>query len=137
VRDLRTQVAAAVTTLVAAIAGFYFGAQTATASAGGQSQPKPTSAPKLGPDPNNRSATFTIGQPGTYMPMLTGNPAPTVILGTGDQLPNDLQLDPNTGAITGTPQAGSSAPSYNVKLVAKNGISPDAELTVQLTIVNG
>jgi amino acid transporter len=59
VRDLRSQVAAAVTTLAAAIAGFYFGSQTATGGSGNQSQQQP----KLGPDPNNPKPTRVIHRP--------------------------------------------------------------------------
>ena len=128
VRDLRAQVVASVTTLVAAIAGFYFGAQTAQARSA--SQPAPGSAPKLSPDPKNPS--FTIGNRGTYTPTVAGTPAPTVSL-TAGTLPLDLQLDSGTGAITGTPAPG-TAGEYDITLTASNGIGPDAQVSVKLTI---
>jgi hypothetical protein len=128
VRDLRAQVVASVTTLVAAIAGFYFGAQTAQARSA--SQAAPGTAPRLGPDPKN--PPFTVGAMGTYTPALTGTPAPTVSLSKGP-LPQDLQLDSGTGAITGTPAPG-TAGEYDITLTASNGISPDAQLSVKLTV---
>lgn len=69
VRDLRSQVIAAVTTLVATIAGFYFGAETAR-NQGAQGGPA-SSAPTLKPDPNK--PVFTVGQSGSYAPVLTGS----------------------------------------------------------------
>lgn len=129
VRDLRSQVFAAVTTLVATIAGFYFGAQTAKGSSADGTSPT-ASAPKLGPDPKN--PTFTVGTEGSYTPTLAGTPAPTVSLAEGSSLPSGLNLDSSTGAITGTPDV---AGDHDVTLIAKNGISPDAQLTVKLVIV--
>jgi hypothetical protein len=131
VRDLRSQVFAAVTTLVATIAGFYFGAQTAKGTSAAEASP-PASAPKLGPDP--RKPKFTVGVKGSYVPTLTGTPAPTVSLAEGSSLPSWLHLDSGTGAITGTP-VPDAAPDYEITLIAKNGISPDAQLPVKLSIV--
>lgn len=129
VRDLRGQVVAAVTTLVAAIAGFFFGAQTAQATSGSEPA-SPGSAPKLGPDPKNPE--FTVGQEGVYTPALSGFPAPTVTL-TGGTLPAGLQLDSGTGAITGKPGSGTDG-GHDITLTAKNGISPDAHLSVRITV---
>ena len=128
VRDLRTQVVAAVTTLVAAISGFYFGARTAEVSTSG-TQPTST-APGLAPDPKNPS--FTVGQAGTYTPVLTGTPPPTVSL-SGDPLPPNLNLNPNTGVISGTPNTGTGG-TYHITLTGSNGISPDATLPVTITV---
>jgi hypothetical protein len=128
VRDLRNQVIAAVTTLVAAIAGFYFGAQTAesaTSSAG-----PANAAPGLVPDPKN--PPFTVGKAGIYTPTLTGTPSPTVSLSAGT-LPPHLTLDPSTGVISGTPDAG-TAGTYPITLTASNGISPDATTDITLTV---
>src|SRR5262249_28544218 len=92
---------------VAAIAGFYFGAQTAQARSA--SRAAPGIAPRLGPDPRN--PPFSVGAMGTYSPALTGTPAPTVSL-SGRALPQDLQLDPGTRAITGTPAPAPARQSY-------------------------
>jgi len=130
VRDLRNQVFAAITTLVATIAGFYFGAQTAKGSPAANAQPG--SAPQLGPDPKN--PTFTVGVKGAYTPTLTGSPAPTVSMAEGSTLPSGLHLDSAIGAISGQPAPGTVG-DHDITLIAKNGISPDARLTVKLTIV--
>lgn len=126
-RDLRNQVIGAVTTLIATIAGFYFGAETARKQG---DQGTASSAPALKPDPNNPS--FTVGQKGSYTPVLTGAPAPTVSVTVGT-LPLDLQLNPATGVISGTPAAGTNK-TYDITLTAHNGIGPDATLLVQLVI---
>lgn len=60
VRDLRSQAVAAVTTLAATIAGFYFGAQTAsnkstTNGSGGAAAAKLTAEPTESQDPGNES----------------------------------------------------------------------------------
>jgi hypothetical protein len=130
VRDLRAQVVASVTTLVAAIAGFYFGAQTAGGGGASPSLTAQLAAPSLSPDP--KSPHFKAGAPGTYAPVVTGSPAPTISLAAGSALPPELQLNPSTGAISGTPRgpAGEQA----VTLVAQNGIIPDATLTVILIV---
>jgi hypothetical protein len=131
VRDLRNQVIGAVTTLVAAIAGFYFGARTAESSAAGAGPT--TAAPGLAPsDPKNPNPGFTVGQAGTFTPVLTGTPPPTVSLSAGN-LPPSLTLDPSTGAISGTPDPG-TAGQYPITLTASNGISPDATMTVTLEV---
>lgn len=127
VRDLRSQVITAVTTLVAAISGFYFGARTAEGSASGT--PPAGTAPGLALDPNNPS--FTVGKAGTYTPVLTGTPAPTVSF--SGTLPPKLSLDPSTGVISGTPDPGMVG-TYPITLTATNGISPDATLPVTITV---
>jgi hypothetical protein len=128
VRDLRGQVIAAVTTLVATIAGFYFGAETARNQG---SQAGPTgSAPVFKHDPKDPG--FVVGYPGIYTPILTGTPAPTVSLIQGT-LPAGLQMDSHTGVISGTPAPG-TAGAYTVTLTAKNGISPDVTLPLTLTV---
>jgi hypothetical protein len=130
VRDLRNQVIGAITTLIATIAGFYFGAETAR-NQGGQGGTT-SSAPSLKPDPNNPA--FTVGQPGSYTPVLTGTPAPTVSVSPGT-LPAGLQLNPATGVISGTPAQGTDK-TYDITLTAHNGIGPDATLPVKLVILS-
>jgi hypothetical protein len=72
---------------------------------------------------------------GSYVPTLTGTPAPTVSLAEGSSLPSWLHLDSGTGAITGTPVPDAVLGDHDVTLIAKNGISPDAQLTIKLIIV--
>jgi hypothetical protein len=132
VRDLRSEVIASVTTLVAAIAGFYFGAQTA--AQGPESEAEPTSAKTSSPpglEPGAGKPTFTVGQAGSYTPTLTGTPSPTVTV--SPPLPPKLGLDPTTGTISGIPDAGTDG-DHPITLTASNGISPDATLPVTLTI---
>jgi Putative Ig domain len=131
VRDLRGQVIAAITTLVAAIAGFYFGSRgrgPETASGNGGNRV----APGLGPDPDHNHVQFRIGISGTYRPVLSGTPAPTVTITSGI-LPADLGLDPTTGSISGIPAPGTRG-DYTITLTASNGTTPDATLTVKLTV---
>lgn len=131
VRDLRDQVIGAVSTLVAAIAGFYFGARTAQTSA---SQAAPSNMPPAleHPDPKNPDAGFTVGDAGTYTPIVKGTPPPTVSLG-GGTLPRGLTLDANTGAISGTPASGTVG-DHLITLTASNGISPQATMTITLKV---
>ena len=129
-RDLRSQVIAAVTTLVATIAGFYFGAESARQ---GSQSGSAGSAPIFKHDP--KDPVLVVGYPGSYAPVLTGTPAPVVSLSQG-ALPAGLQLDSATGVISGTPAAG-TANTYTVTLTAKNGVSPDATLAVTLTVAPG
>ena len=130
VRDLRNQIIGAVTSLVAVIAGFYFGARTAQTSASADGSA--TAAPGLAlADPNNPNPQFTVGQAGTYTPVVTGTPPPAVSV--AGALPSGLTLDVRTGAITGTP-APDTARQYPVTLTASNGISPDATLNLTLEV---
>jgi Putative Ig domain len=136
VRDLRSQVVASITTLVAAIAGFYFGAQKAgnnNASPGDvMGKPSGGDAPSLGPDPDPNNSLFTVGEAGTYVPILGGTPPPTVSVSSGT-LPSGLYLNPATGVIAGTPASG-TAGEYNIQLTARNGISPDGILDLRLSV---
>jgi hypothetical protein len=91
--------------------------------------------PKLGPDPKNPSPKFTVGTDSIYTPKLSGHPAPIVSLSEESMLPSGLYLDSGTGTITGKPAADTVGES-NITLIAKNGISPDAKLTVHLIIDN-
>jgi hypothetical protein len=132
VRDLRNQVIASITTLVAAIAGFYFGAQTAAQGGEAETQPASTTANSPpGLEPGTGQPAFTVGNPGSYTPILTGTPGPTVTV--SPQLPLDLKLDATTGTISGTPAAGTDG-TYQITLTASNGTSPDATVPVTLTI---
>ena len=68
------------------------------------------------------TAEATVGEPFTYTPELTGDPAPTVTLVKGS-LPQGLSLDPATGIISGTPQ--DEAGGYPIALTAANGGEPE------------
>jgi Putative Ig domain len=131
VRDIRTQVIGSVTTLVSAIAGFYFGAKTAESP--GPAAPSagaaPASAPGLAPGPGDPA--FTVGQHGSFTPQVTGTPPPKVTV--SPSLPANLALDAATGTISGIPAAG-TAGGHSVTLTASNGLSPDATMLVTLTI---
>lgn len=129
VRDLRNQVIASITTLIAAIAGFYFGAQSA--AQGAESEPQPARVKPPGLEPGTGQPTFTVGQPGSYAPTLTGTPSPTVTVSPA--LPPDLELDAATGRISGIPAKGADG-THQVTLTASNGITPDATMSVTLTI---
>lgn len=128
VRDLRSQVVASVTTLVAAIAGFYFGAQTAGGSPDVPT-PLPPSSPQLRAGLNDPH--FKVGRPGNWAPALLGSPSPTVKLAEGSVLPPGLELDPATGAVRGTPTA---AATQSITLIATNGVTPDAILKVAIVV---
>lgn len=72
-----------------------------------------------------------IGAPFSYIPSITGAPAPMVSLTSGD-LPDGLSLDANTGEITGTPTG--EAGDYAIELTVGNGVEPDATLRVTISI---
>ncbi|MEO3935345.1 Ig domain-containing protein [Dermatophilaceae bacterium Soc4.6] len=132
VRDLRSQVVASLTTLVATIAGFYFGAQTAAGSSSGSGSgtAATTAAPQI--RPVKGGPQFTAGKAGHWAPSLSGSPTPTVQLADGSApLPVGLTLDAATGAIYGTP---TSAGTTQVALVANNGLPPAATLDVTITV---
>lgn len=133
VRDLRSQVVASVTTLAAAIAGFYFGSESGGRTSGSQTQPaSPDTSPSLTAPGDDSGTQFVVGEPGTYTPTLGGNPAPTVSLTTG-ALPAGLKVDPATGVITGSPDPGTEG-SYPLVLTASNGVLPDAALSVTIVV---
>jgi hypothetical protein len=80
------------------------------------------------------STTFTIGLPGRFTIKTTGSPAPA--LGESGFLGGHLSfLDNGDGSATlsGTPLPG-SAGVYPFKIVATNGVPPDATQTFTLTI---
>lgn len=134
VRDLRSQVVAAVSTLVAAIVGFYFGSQSTRNTPSGQQRAQ-NGATTTGTAPiltGPSEARFTVGAEDRYRPtLLSGTPAPKVKVTSGS-LPAELTLDEATGELSGTPTGPGR---YDIVLTASNGISPDATLSVALLVV--
>jgi hypothetical protein len=102
------------------ISGIFFGSSSPV-----QAAPAITSA---------NSATFTIGSPGTFTVIATGIPTPT--LSESGALPNGVAFNTSTGALNGTPAAGSN-PSYSITFAATNGVSPDATQTFTLLVNPG
>lgn len=77
------------------------------------------------------TSSVDVGMAFAYSPTtLTGSPAPVV---TATGLPAGFTVAPATGAISGTPAAGSGG-VYNVVLTAANGAPTPATLAVTLTI---
>ena len=69
-----------------------------------------------------------VGQAFSFVPVLGGDPDPTV---TSVGLPDWANLDPSTGAVTGTP---TEPGSVSFTLTASNGVGPDATLDVVFEI---
>jgi hypothetical protein len=119
VRDLRTQVVAAVTTLVAAIAGFYFGARTAESPATGTEPTKaaaaaptvtgvsPTSGSAAGGDPVTVTGSGFTGTTGVSFGTAT---ASNLLVASDTQLTvTSPQAAVGTVDVTVTTPAGTSA----------------------------
>lgn len=139
VRDLRSQVLASITTLAAAIAGFYFGTATTASSKGGSGSDSSTeppadqpSAPALDFSPPAAATIFHVGQQGSLKPTVTGTPRPTITV-AGGTLPPDLKLDPVTGVISGVP-AANAVGDHPVTLTAANGQTPDATANIVIHV---
>jgi hypothetical protein len=87
-------------------------------------------APGLG---GAATATGQVGVPFSYTPTeLSGYPPSSVDIASG-ALPSGLSLSATTGAITGTPAAGTGG-VYHVTLRATNGIGDPATLDLTITI---
>ena len=79
------------------------------------------------------STTFTVGSPGTYTVVATGNPAPTFSL-TGT-VPAWLSIGSTTGILTGTPpNLGTGPYTFAFTVDASNGVSPDFMQPFTLTV---
>jgi hypothetical protein len=80
------------------------------------------------------SATFTIGNAGSFLVTTTGYPVPTV--SSSGSLPGGVSFTDNhdgTATLGGTPAAG-SAGSYPLIFTATNGVSPDATQNFTLIV---
>jgi len=77
------------------------------------------------------TATFTVGAAGSFTVAATGYPAPT-FSETG-ALPGGVTLNTTTGALSGTPAAGSGG-VYNITITASNGVLPNATQSFTLSV---
>jgi len=77
------------------------------------------------------AAAFTIGVPNSFGVTATGFPAPT--LSAAGALPAGVTFNPATGALAGTPAAGSGG-TYPLTITASNGVGAPATQAFVLTV---
>ena len=77
------------------------------------------------------TTTFTVGTAGSFTVTASGTPAPT-FSETG-ALPSGITLNAGTGALAGTPAAGTGG-SYAITLTAANGVTPNATQNFTLIV---
>jgi hypothetical protein len=82
------------------------------------------------------ATTFTAGSAGNFTVTASGFPGPTLSESLGDTLPAGVIFDPATGALGGTPAAGSGG-TYTLHFTAHNGVGSDATQTFTLTVKGG
>jgi hypothetical protein len=99
------------------------GTSDATVTIGALNPPAITSA---------ASKTFNVGVAGTFTVTATGDPTPTLALGSGT-LPTGVTFNPATGVLSGTAGAGTSG-TYPLVFTAANGVSPFASQNFTLTV---
>ncbi len=75
--------------------------------------------------------TFTVGTAGSFTVTVTGTPAST-FSETGT-LPNGVTFNDLTGALSGTPQAGTGG-TYPLTITASNGVSPNGSQSFGLIV---
>ncbi|HTB79825.1 MAG TPA: putative Ig domain-containing protein [Opitutaceae bacterium] len=80
---------------------------------------------------STNSAIFSTGQAGSFTVMAAGYPAAT-FSATG--LPSWASLDSATGLLSGTPPTADGSP-FTVTLTATNGVSPNANQTFSITVL--
>ena len=80
---------------------------------------------------SGNSATFTVGTAGSFTVTASGYPAPT-FSETG-ALPGGVTLNSTTGALSGTPAAGTGG-TYPIVITAQNGVTPNATQNFTLTV---
>jgi hypothetical protein len=78
-------------------------------------------------------ATFAAGSAGSFTVAATGSPAPTLSESPTDVRPAGVTFNPNTGVLSGTPDATSGG-VYTLHFTAHNGAGADATQTVTLTV---
>jgi hypothetical protein len=76
-------------------------------------------------------ATFTTGTQGSFTVTATGFPTPT--LSEKGALPSGVTFDAATGALAGTPAAGTGG-VYAISFTADNGVGSDASQSFTLTV---
>ena len=127
VRDLRTQVVAAVTTLVASIAGFYFGTRAAQSSSGGTSTGGTAAAPTvtgISPTSGQAGGSDTVTVTGTGFINATAVNFGTAA-GTNLNVTSDTQL-----TVTSPPLNSSGTVDVTVTTTAgTSGTSPADQFT--------
>jgi PKD repeat protein len=84
-------------------------------------------APAITSTPNTAGTT---GSAYSYQVTATGSPAPTFSLSVA---PSGMTIDASTGLISWTP---TTAGTYDVTVVATNGVSPDATQSFQIVVVD-
>ena len=77
------------------------------------------------------SATFTVGNTGSFTVQAAGFPAPT--LSEDGALPAGVTFTPGTAILGGTPAAG-TAGNYPITFTATNGVGDDAVQSFTLTV---
>ncbi len=77
------------------------------------------------------SATFSVGAAGAFTVAATGYPAPT--LSETGALPGGVTFNTATGALSGTPAAGTGG-SYSFTLTATNGVGTGSTQSFTLTV---
>ncbi|MBV8207950.1 MAG: putative Ig domain-containing protein, partial [Acidobacteria bacterium] len=78
------------------------------------------------------NAAFTVGVAGTFQVTTTGKPAPT--LTESGNLPSGVTFNATTGALSGTPAAGTTG-TYNITFTATNGVGTPATQNFTLSVV--
>src|SRR5262249_53822381 len=78
------------------------------------------------------ATTFTVGQQDSFTVAASGVPAHALSMTPGS-LPTGVTFDPTTGALSGTPAAGTGG-SYTLQFTAANGIVPNAVQTFSLVV---
>ncbi len=77
------------------------------------------------------TATFTEGVAGSFAITAAGSPSPTYSV--SGALPNGVTLNAISGALSGTPAAG-TAGTYPLTLTAQNGVLPNATQSFTVTV---
>lgn len=112
---------------------FYYFAAYATNAQGTRYSPVSSFTTSTPPQfTSAATTTFTIGSNGSFSVSAVGPPAPTLSLTSGS-LPANVTFTAGTGALAGTPAAG-TAGTYPLTFTAANGAAPDATQNFTLVI---
>ncbi len=116
-------------------AGSYTATGTTTVSAtetamvvGYKTSTTPLVAPVI---TSTNNAAFTVGFAGSFAFVATGFPAPA--LSESGALPAGVTFNSATGALVGTPAAGTTG-AYPITFMAQNGVAPNATQSFTLTV---